>query len=146
MAIATVQFSGGMLFAAHTASGHEVRMDASPDVGGANQGARPMELLLAALGGCSGIDVVAMLKKMRVTIADFAIELDGDRETEDPKVYRTIHLAYRLTSPDAAPEQLCRAVHLSQEKYCSASAMLNQAAPMSVSIFLNGQELESFTR
>lgn len=139
--VTIVTYMGGMAFEARTPSEHGIRMDGAPEIGGADGGARPMEVVLAALGGCSGMDVVAILNKMRVTIDSFQMEVDGERKATDPKVYREIRCLYAITSPDALPEQVQRAVRLSQEKYCSVVAMLEKTAQMIVRIQLNGQEI-----
>ncbi|MBX5467892.1 MAG: OsmC family protein [Firmicutes bacterium] len=141
-----VEFLGPMAFKGVSPTGHEVRMDAAPEVGGQDTGARPTEVLLMALAGCTGIDVVSILQKMRVTIARFGMTVDGDRAADHPKVFQTIRLTYRIQSPDATPEQVKRAVRLSQERYCSISAMLERAARMDVAVWLNGEELEHFSR
>ncbi len=85
--------------------------------------ASPMEVMLEAMGACSAMDVLSILRKQRKTIAGFRIDIDGERAKEYPKVYTTAHLVYTLTSPDATLTELTRAIELSHEKYCSASAM-----------------------
>lgn len=83
----------------------------------------PMEVMLQAMGGCSAMDVLSILRKQRRTIVDLRIDIDGTRGEEHPKVFTSAHLIYTLTSPDATLNELTRAVDLSHEKYCSASAM-----------------------
>src|SRR5689334_1692885 len=83
----SVDLLGNMAFRAITESGHEVVMDAAPEVGGTDTGPRPMELLLVGLGGCTGMDVISMLRKMRQDVTDYQIEISGERATEHPKVY-----------------------------------------------------------
>ena len=118
-------------------------MDSAPEVGGQNQGVRPMELTLIALGGCTGIDVVSILNKMRIVVEEFKMDMDGTRAPEHPKIYRTIQLNYRFKADEAAADKILRAVHLSQEKYCSVSAMLGAVAVIEANIYLNGQLLET---
>ncbi|MBS1536482.1 MAG: OsmC family protein [Bacteroidetes bacterium] len=85
--------------------------------------ASPMEIMLESLGGCSTMDVISILRKQRRTITDFRVDIEAERAEEHPKVFISAHLKYTLTSPDATLNELTRAVELSQEKYCSASAM-----------------------
>ncbi len=143
MPIATVKFESGMKFSGESGSGHTVIMDSSPEMGGHNQGVRPMELLLLALGGCTGIDVMSMLNKMRVVIEDFRMDLDGTRQEEHPKIFRTIQVNYRFTADPSVADKLSRAVHLSQEKYCSVSGMLSQSAQIEARIYLNDHLMET---
>ncbi|CAB1129791.1 OsmC/Ohr family protein [Candidatus Hydrogenisulfobacillus filiaventi] len=138
MTTARVRYDGGMKFSGMGGSGHVVLMDAAPEVGGTDAGTRPMELTLVSLGGCTGMDVVSILRKMRVAIDAFDVDIDADRAPQHPKVYTEIRMRYRLQSADATPEQLMRAVRLSQEKYCSVSAMLRETARIVSEVFLNG--------
>ena len=100
-----------------------------------------MELVLLSLGGCTGMDVVSILRKMRVTYTSFEIELDADRVLTHPKVYERLMLRYRLEGDRASSDQIIRAVKLSQEKYCSVSAMLARTAEVLVEIVLNGETI-----
>ncbi|GIM48186.1 peroxiredoxin [Collibacillus ludicampi] len=134
-----VDWQGKRKFSAKgEASGHTIVMDASPDFGGENQGARPMELLLAGLGGCTGIDIVSTLEKMRLHVESLTIEIDGERAEEYPQRYTDIHLRYIINGHDLTPDKVERAIRLSKEKYCSASASLN--ANITTSFVLNGAE------
>ncbi len=130
-----------MAFEGLSESGHRIIMDASEEVGGENRGVRPMELVLLSLGGCTGMDVVSILRKMRVTYTSFEIELDADRVLTHPKVYERLVLRYRLEGDRASSDQIIRAVKLSQEKYCSVSAMLARTAEVLVEIVLNGETI-----
>jgi len=85
--------------------------------------ASPMEIMLESLGACSTLDVISILRKQRRTITDFRVDIEAERAEEHPKVFVSAHVIYTLTSPDATLNELTRAVELSQEKYCSASAM-----------------------
>ncbi len=123
-----VKWGGEMSFVAETESGHKVVMDASPEVGGQNLGARPMELMLASTGGCSGIDVIMILKKARQQVTGCEIRLSGERAAMDPKVFTRIHLHYVVTGVGLKGDIVDRAVRLSADKYCSASAMLAKSA------------------
>jgi putative redox protein len=143
MPIAEVEFAGGMKFVGHSESGHSISIDSAPEVGGQNQGVRPMELTLIALGGCTGIDVVSILNKMRIPFEDFRMDIDGTRQPDHPKTYRTIQLNYRFQADESASDKISRAVHLSQEKYCSVSAILAATAAIEANIYLNGKLLET---
>jgi putative redox protein len=118
----------GMTFVAESGSGHAVVMDASPDVGGRNLGARPMEMVLMGAGGCSAIDVVLILRKARQNLVDCVVELEAERAEEDPKVFTRIHMHYIVTGKGLNPAQVERAIKLSKEKYCSATIMLARTA------------------
>jgi putative redox protein len=125
---ARVQLVEGMTFVAESGSGHAVVVDAAPDVGGKNLGARPMELVLMGTGACSAIDVVHILRKSRQAVTGCVIELDSERAAEDPKVFTRIHLHYIVSGKGLAAAQVERAIKLSKEKYCSATIMLAQMA------------------
>jgi putative redox protein len=128
-----------MSFTAKGDSGHEVRMDASPEIGGENTGARPMELILHGLGGCTGIDIIMILEKMRLKVESFRIEIDGARAEEPPKRYTEIQIHYLLVGALPA-DKVRKAIELSEEKYCSASNSLN--AKISSCFSINGQRYE----
>jgi len=111
-----------------TQSGHSVVMDRSPDVGGQNLGARPMEMMLLSLGGCTMIDVILILRKSRQVFSDIRIEIDAERAEDIPQVFTKIHLHFVVTAADIDPKRVERAINLSAEKYCSASRMLESVA------------------
>ena len=121
---ARVKLLEGMTFVAESGSGHAVVVDASPDVGGRDLGPRPMELVLMGTGACTAIDVMLILRKSRQAVTDCVVELDSERAAEEPKVFTKIHMHYVVTGRSLAPAQVERAVKLSKEKYCSATAML----------------------
>ncbi len=125
---ARIKLADGMTFVAESGSGHAVVVDAAPDVGGRNLGARPMELVLMGTGACSAIDVVMILRKARQPITDCVVELEAERAPEDPKVFTRIHLHYVVTGKGLATTQVERAIRLSKEKYCSATIMLAKSA------------------
>ena len=114
--------------------GHKFITDASEEIGGNDLGPRPKQLLLAGLIGCTGIDVVSILKKMKVELDDLNIEVEADNTEEHPKVYETIHLTFRFKGKDLPKNKIERAVSLSQEKYCGVSAMLKKATPVTYEI------------
>ncbi len=121
---ARIKLVEGITFVAESGSGHAIVVDAAPDVGGRNLGARPMELVLMGTGACSAIDVVHILRKARQPIADCVVELEAERAAEDPKIFTRIHLHYIVTGKGLAVPQVERAIKLSKEKYCSATIML----------------------
>lgn len=135
----TVSHREGMAFVAKGPSGHEIALDAAPEVGGSDQGARPMELILAGLGGCSGMDVVSILRKMRVNVDRFEIRLKGRRAEEHPKVFTHIDIEYAFwgSNLEQHRSQIEKAVKLSQDKYCSVAAMLRHGVELSYHIVLH---------
>lgn len=114
--------------------GHNFITDASKEIGGENLGPRPKKLLLAGLIGCTGIDVVSILKKMKVELESFNLEAKAESSEEHPKIYTEIHLTYRFKGKNLPIDKLEKAVSLSQEKYCGVSAMLKKAAPVTYDI------------
>lgn len=129
---ARIKLAEGMTFVAESGSGHAVVVDASPDVGGRDLGPRPMELVLMGLGTCSAIDVLHILRKGRQAVTDCMVELDGKRAEKDPKVFTRIQLHYVVTGRALDAAQVERAITLSKEKYCSATAMLAKTAEIAV--------------
>jgi len=126
-----VNWAGGMAFEGVSASGHHVMMDAGDSVGGQNRGARPMEMLLLGLGGCTSIDVMLMLNKARQEVTDCRVVIDAERADEIPAVFTRIHVHFIVTGRNLKANRVERAVQLSAEKYCSASIMLGKTAQMS---------------
>ncbi|MDX1513354.1 MAG: OsmC family protein [Gammaproteobacteria bacterium] len=114
-------------FVAESGSGHALLLDGAPEHGGRNLGIRPMEAVLIGLGGCTAFDVVSILKKSRQAVTDCVVELSAERAEEAPKVFTRIHMTYRLSGHALGESQVRRAVSLSAEKYCSATAMLRQS-------------------
>jgi putative redox protein len=125
---ARVQWLDGRAFVGETGSGHAVVMDGSPESGGRNIGIRPMEMLLLGLGGCTAFDIVMILERMREKVTGLDIALEGERASEDPKVYTHVKLVYKVKGRKLKPANVERAVNLSAEKYCSASAMFAKSA------------------
>jgi putative redox protein len=124
---------GGMTFVAETGSGHAFVMDGAPDGGGRNLGPRPMETVLAGTGACTAYDVVLILKKGRQDVRGCHVKLTTERAETHPKVFTRIHMHFVVRGRDLKPAAVERAVHLSHEKYCSASAMLSKTAEMTIS-------------
>jgi putative redox protein len=132
----TVQWGGpdGMLFIGKTGSGHVAAMDGAPDGGGNNLAPRPMEMLLLGTGGCTAYDVVLILKRGRHHVIGCDVKLTAQRAEKDPKVFTEIHFAFTVTGQGLSRQAVERAVQLSHEKYCSASAMLQGSASMTWSV------------
>lgn len=125
---AEVHWQGDVCFKTVSGTGHEVIVDGPPDHGGTNQGARPMELMLMGVGGCSSFDVVHILRKSRQDVTDCHCQLTAERaEDEVPAVFTAIHLHFTVSGNGLKDNQVARAVSLSAEKYCSASIMLTRA-------------------
>jgi putative redox protein len=133
----TVKWNEKMAFSGKTPSGHELKMDASEEVGGENTGARPTELLLNAVAGCTGIDIISILKKMRLEPTSFQMDVKGERAEDHPKRFTMIHIHYALDG-DLPEDKVVRAIELSKDKYCSVSHSLN--AELTVSYSLNGEQ------
>lgn len=133
---ATVQWNhrNGMLFVASTGSGHVLAMDGAPEGGGDNRAARPMELLLAGTGGCAAYDVVLILKRGRHAVEDCEVRLQAERADTEPKVFTRIHFEFVVRGRNLSEQAVQRAVQLSHEKYCSASAMLAKTADITYSV------------
>ncbi|MCS6984052.1 MAG: OsmC family protein [Leptospiraceae bacterium] len=120
-------------FVAYNESGQEVHMDASPEMGGRNRGMRPMEMILAALAGCSSVDVVHILQKQRQRIESYRVIVDAERETgKEANLFRNIHIHFELKG-DIEEEKLMRAISLSIEKYCSVAKILEKTSKISYS-------------
>jgi len=123
-----------VMFLGESGSGHSVVMDGAPDAGGRNLGFRPMEMMLMGLAGCSAFDVVLILKRSREDITDCVVDVDGDRAETDPKVFTQVRMHYIVTGRNLDPKKVERAVKLSEEKYCSASAMFGKTATLTHTI------------
>lgn len=129
----------GMGFVAETGSGHVLAMDGAPDAdrpenGGQNLAPRPMETVLAGTGGCTAYDVVLILKRGRHAVTGCSVKLQAERADADPKVFTRIHFAFTVTGRNLPRAAVERAVQLSHEKYCSASAMLEKTAALTFSV------------
>ena len=125
---ARVHLTEGITFVAESGSGHAMVVDASPEVGGRNLGPRPMELVLMGTGTCTAVDVVLILRKARQVVTGCVVELDAERATDDPKVFTKIHFHFIVSGTGLAVPQVERAIKLSRDKYCSATAMMAKTA------------------
>lgn len=118
----------GMRFDVETGSGHHIILDAAEHNGGQNSGPQPMEMLLVALAGCSGMDILTILRKKRQDITGYELRIHGMRAEEHPKVYLDITLEHIFSGHNIRPEAVERAIELTEERYCGASAMLGKTA------------------
>jgi putative redox protein len=128
---ARVKWAEAMTFLGESGTGHAVVMDGAPDQGGRNLGPRPMEMLLLGLGGCTAFDVVLILQRGREKVTDCVVEIEAERAETDPKVFTRIALRYIVTGRALDRAKVERAVTLSAEKYCSATAILAKTAAIS---------------
>lgn len=117
-------------------NGFKIMIDADERVGGKNRGPRPKPLTLISLAGCTGMDVISILAKMRVKPDYFNVEVEGELTDEHPKYYHTIHLRYIFRGKDLPMDKLEKAVTLSQERYCGVTAMLQKAADITHEIVI----------
>lgn len=125
---ARIKWVEGRTFVGESGSGHKVVLGTASGPEGRTPGPSPMELVLIGTGGCSAFDVVHILEKGREAIADCVVELDADRAEQDPKVFTRIHMHFVVKGRGLSPSKVERAVQLSLEKYCSASAMIAKTA------------------
>ena len=131
---------GKMAFYAKTPSGHDIHMDANESSGGDGSAPAPMEMVMAALMGCTSMDVVSILSKMKVTDYEYWISANYKHAKEHPKVFTSIELVYHFSGKNLPKDKIEKAVTLSQERYCSVSAMLGKTADMSMRIEYEGEE------
>ena len=132
------QWMGKMQFNA-LVNGHTVVMDAPPHVGGENNGPIPKPFVLTALSGCTGMDVVALLRKAGITLQDFSLKVDGQLSKQQPLEYISIHLVYDIKSGTNHKGAVLEAVNFSQEKLCGVSHMLRRALPVTWEVVFNNQ-------
>jgi putative redox protein len=130
---AIVTWQTNMAFEA-IVNGHSIIMDTDATGGGHNEGPRPKILLLAGLGGCTGMDVVSILAKMKIVPEKFWMEISAELSNEHPKVFNQIKLVYFFKGENLEYNKLEKAVHLSKERYCAVSAMLSKTAEMNIEI------------
>lgn len=119
-------------------NGFKILMDATKENGGNDEGPRPKQLLLAALGGCTGMDVISLLKKMRVPISSLEINVEGDLSDEHPKKYNEMKVLYILTGNQLENhlDNITKSIELSQSKYCGVSAQFKASIPLNYEIIL----------
>lgn len=125
------QPDAGMAFVAETGSGHLLAMDGAADGGGRNLAPRPMETVLAGTGGCAAYDVVLILKRGRHQVSACQVKVEAERATQDPKVFTRIHMHFTVSGKSLGEAAVARAIQMSHDKYCSATAMLAKTAQIS---------------
>lgn len=140
---ATVRWEGGMRFGGAAESGGTITLDARPEHGGTGQGPSPMETVLLALAGCTGMDVVSILGKMRAPLGGLEIRVSGERADNHPRVFTKVRLEYIFRGEGLRSEQAGHAVQLSQDKYCSVSAMLRATAELTYTWRIAGATSEA---
>lgn len=133
----TTVWKENMQFESDNPSGLSFSMDAGKESGGEGKGYKPKALMLSSLAGCSGLDVVSLLKKMRVEITDFKIEVMGELTEEHPKFYHKVKVDYHFTGKDLKDDKIRKAVNLSVERYCGVMEMFRQFAEVTIEIFLH---------
>lgn len=125
---------GKMQFESTNPSGDLMTIDAGPENGGEGKGLRPKALMLSALAGCTGLDVASLIEKMKLEVADFTIETEGELTEEHPKTYHTVRVDYHFYGNNLEPKKLEKAVNLSVEKYCGVMEMFRQFAKVEIKI------------
>ena len=133
----TVKWIDGMMMVGESASGHAIVMDGPEEMGGNNLGVRPMEMLLLGMGGCTTVDVISTLKKMRENVINCRVEISAERADEHPKVFTGIHMHFVIEGENLNEKKIAKAVSLSADKYCSASIMLGKTATVTHDFSIN---------
>lgn len=134
--IVTTKWLSNMAFESEV-NGHKIVIDAESVVGGEDRGPRPKPFMLLSLGGCTGMDVISILKKMRVDVKEFNVRVEGELTEEHPKHFHKIHVVYEFTGKDLPMDKLKKAVELSEERYCGVSAIYKKAIEMTSEIVVN---------
>jgi putative redox protein len=130
---ARVLLMNNMVFQGASTSGHKLLMDADDAAGGRNEGFRPAELLLVGFGGCTGMDVISILRKKRQIITGLEMNVKGEKAEDYPKIYETVHVEYVVKGKEVQKEAVERAIQLSLTKYCSVGATLAKAGTITSS-------------
>jgi len=136
----TVTWSGGMAFDTEL-DGFHFAIDADAEFGGHDKGPRPKGLALSSLAGCTGMDVISILGKMRIVPASFSVEARTELTDEHPRVFREVTLVYRFEGESLPLDRLTRAISLSQDRYCGVSAMLSKATTIRWELWVNGEQV-----
>ena len=134
---AKMKWSGGMKFEGRTAFGHTIATDTAKSAGGGESGYKPSELVLFGLAGCTGVDVISILKKMQQQVDSLEIEVTGHQNDEYPKPFHTIEVKYIFTGTDLDPEKVARAIELSETKYCMVSQTVQFPGKVTTSFQIN---------
>ena len=121
-------------------NGHKLIIDAEPDVGGEDLGPRPKPFMLAALGGCTAMDVISILKKMRVEVKSLNVKVEGELTEEYPRRFSKMHVTYELEGDDLPMDKVKKAVSLSEDRYCGVSAVYKEVIEITSEIVLNSKK------
>ena len=133
----TTVWKQNMLFESDNPSGHKVLIDTSPEHGGENKGLGPKALMLSSLAGCSGLDVVSLLKKMRAEVADFKMVVHAELTEEHPKYYHKVAVEYHFYGSNLQEDKINKAVKLSIDQYCGVMEMFRQFAKVTTEVYLH---------
>ena len=133
----TTTWKNKMLFESDNPLGKNLLMESGPDSGGSNQGLSPKALMLSSLGGCTGLDLLFLFKKMRVEIEDFKVIVNGELTEEHPKYYDKVSIDYYFIGTDLNKENIKKAVSLSEERYCGVIKMFRAFAEVTIAIHFN---------
>jgi len=137
---AKIEWEQGMAFRA-SLDGHEFTIDGDPEAGGRSLGPRPKGLTLVSLAGCTGMDVISILGKMKLRVEKFRVETEALLADEHPKKFKEIKVIYVFDGPGLTPEPLRKAIALSEEKYCGVRATLAPSVAIHHEIVLNGEKV-----
>jgi len=141
---ANVRWKGRMSFTGTADSGFEVPLGSSPEVGGDNDGFRPMELMAVSLAGCTAMDVISILQKKRQEVADYQVKVEAERSDDHPKVFTKAVIEYHIAGPGIIENAVIRAMELSADAYCPAQAMLGKIIPLELKYFIyEGDTIDS---
>lgn len=130
------KWKGGMAFETEM-DGHKIRVDALPDVGGADSGPRPKEFMVVALAGCTGMDVISILRKMRVDVDDFNVKIEANMTEEHPKHYDEMKIIYEFTGKNLDYAKLKKSIDLSMERYCGVSVLYRKVMDITYEIVVH---------
>ena len=133
---AKVDWKGRMSFTGSADSGFEVPLGSYPEVGGDNDGFRPMELMAVSLAGCTAMDVISILKKKRQEVSDFQVKVETERADQHPKVFTSAVIEYHVAGKDIAENAVTRAMELSADAYCPAQAMIGKIIPLTLKYYI----------
>ncbi|HEX9599925.1 MAG TPA: OsmC family protein [Mariniflexile sp.] len=137
----TTTWLGNMKFESTNPSGHNLFIDAGPENGGNGEGYRPKALMLSALAGCSGLDVALLIKKMKLEVTDFKIDIEANLTEEDPKYYDKVVMHFHFYGGNLSEKKLQRAVDLSVEKYCGVMEMFRQFSELTIETHFHNNEV-----
>jgi len=137
----SISWKNGMAFEADV-NGHKLMLDAGEQFGGKNLGPRPKPLMLVALAGCTAMDVVSILAKMRVELDNFDVKVEGEQSEEQPVHYTSMHIIYEFWGKDLPADKLEKAISLSQERYCGVAAVYNKVMPVTYEMVIHDTKVD----